>query len=388
MPTGMSLPKAIKKEGRTREMVSWLLFCPHFWIAIVAFGAICVLYLAYAHRAAGWLRSGPEFAVLLLRSQTFWMALGAIGTVLTLCFISKQVAGARNVNAYQFLRQEDERFHSPEMMRCRSNLARVLLTTPGKYDLMQPDADEICGYFEDLGLLLRKGIAPKYLTWTMFDRRILRYWQLLSPYIRNNREQERDDTIYSEFEYLWKKIARFEKNALRRNRIEVDQTSLNQYLHDELRVDLRRFRSSDLGRIMEIERSSFDVDAYNENQFKQLHRDFPGGFRVAEISNFVVGYIAATVQGDAGEIDSMAVDPDYRRLSVGRQLLEFTLKRFEEERPELKLYKLQVRTTNTSAIHLYEQLGFRQTSILKGYYKKDGADAFEMEKQAVGPGNG
>ncbi|MGH9345296.1 MAG: GNAT family N-acetyltransferase [Terriglobia bacterium] len=387
MPARMGPPGTSKSEGRSREQLLWLLCCPTFWVVIVVLGALCTLYITYERRAAAWLRSGPEFTGLLLHSQTFWIAVGALGTVLTLCFIYKQVAGARNVSAYQFLREQDDRFRSPEMRRCRSNLARVLLTNPAHYDLMEQHANEICGYFEELGLLLRKGIAPRYLIWTMFDRPILGYWQLLSPYIRNYRKQERDDTIYSEFEYLWKKIARFEKNALRCNKIGIDEVRLQKYLHAELRVSFRRFRSSDLGRIMEIERSSFDVDAYDESQFKQLYKDFPGGFRVAEISNFVVGYVAATAESDVGEIDSMAVDPDYRRLRIGRQLLEFTLKYFESERPELRCYRLQVRTTNLGAVHLYERLGFQHTNTLKGYYK-DGADAFEMEMQAVGPGSG
>jgi len=381
---GYRQAKDDRKGGRMREVLSWLLFWPTFWVGVVALGAICVLCLTFEQRAARWVRGAPEFSQTLVHSANFWVGLGALGTIFTLFFIYQQIAGARNVSAYQFLRELDDRFRSPEMRRRRSGLAKVLLTNPENYELVGQHGEEICGYFEDLGLLLRKGIAPKYLIWSMFDYRILRYWQLLSPYIRNYRVQKQDRTYYNDFEYLWKRIARFEKNILRRNNVDADRSDLDQFLHNELRVDLRRFRLSDLGRVMEIERSSFDVDAYSEDQFQELYNKDPGGFRVAEIANFVVGYIAATVLGEVGEIDSMAVHPDYRRLRIGRRLMEFALSYLGVQYPGLKLYRLQVRTNNLGAIRLYEQLGFRTTDTLKGYYR-DHADAFEMEMAAGRP---
>ncbi|MGH9449711.1 MAG: GNAT family N-acetyltransferase [Terriglobia bacterium] len=478
---------SITKVARTREILAWLLFWRTFWVIAVAAGVLAALCATHWQRVEGWAQGAPQFSRLLIHSQTFWIGLGAIGTVLTLCFIYKQVAAARNVNAYQFLRELDERYHSPEMRRRRSNLARVLLTNPRNYDLVDQRAGEICDYFEDLGLLLRKRIVPQYLAWTMFDYRILRYWPWLSRcYIPEYRRRKGDETYYSEFEYLWKRIARFEKNARKRNKVDVDQagldeflrdelrlqvrrftmsdlgrvmeierssfdvdayseyqfyrlhrnfpggfrvaeisnfvvgyvaataggesgeidsmavdpdyrrlgigrklleSALTEYLHNELRVQVRRFTMSDLGRVMEIERASFDVDAYSEDQFQALYRDFPGGFRVAEISNFVVGYVAATAGGETGEIDSMAVDPDYRRLGIGHQLLELAMGYFKAQHPELRSYRLQVRTDNKYAIHLYEQLGFEPVGTLKKYYK-DGADAFQMEKRVTHPGTG
>ena len=375
---------ANKKVGHTQEFLFWLLAYPTTWSIVAACIALCVFYLKFEERMAKWPQGALGFSLKLLHSPNFWTGLGALGTIITLFVIYKQIAGARNVSAYQFLGEHEDRFRSPEMRRRRSSLARVILANPGKYDLWSEHADYICDYFEDLGLMLKRGIAPKYLTWSKFDRRILRYWQLLSPYVLYFRREQGDPTYYNDFEYLWKKIARFEKNKLKRNHVDVEKRILDEFLHEELMVDLRRFRIGDLGRVMEIERSSFDVDAYTENQFQELYTKCPGGFRVAEISDFVVAYIAVTVLGDVGEIDSMAVDPYYRRLRIGRQLLEFALLYFKTEHPELKLYKLQVRTNNRDAILLYEKLGFRTTQTLKDYYK-DHADAFEMERQAVEP---
>jgi hypothetical protein len=101
-----------------------------------------------------------------IRSATFWTAVGAIGAIFTLLLIYKQIASARGVSAYQFLRSEDERFESREMARERSNLARALIMYPERFEKIDPHAGAVCHYFEDLGLMLKKGITPKYFTWT------------------------------------------------------------------------------------------------------------------------------------------------------------------------------------------------------------------------------
>ena len=78
--------------------------------------------------------------------------------------------------------------------------------------------------------MLRLGIAPKYLTWSKFDRLILLYWQLLSPYVLYLIQAEGDPTYYNDFEYLWKKIARFEKNELKRRHVDVEKRKLDDFL--------------------------------------------------------------------------------------------------------------------------------------------------------------
>lgn len=326
-----------------------------------------------------WAHSMGWFLLALLHSPTFWTGAGSIGTIATLFLIYKQIAGARNVTAYEFLRKEDDRFNSPQMKKHRANLARLLISSPNFKLLDEESACGVCGYFEDLGLLLRRGITPKYLTWTMFDYRVLRYWKLLEPYIETCRKETGDDTYYREFEYLYNQMLRFETKMTRRGSVAVGDADLKKYVHQEIRAELRFFRLSDLGRVMEIERSSFDIDAYTEDRFRDIYKNHPEGFRVAEVLGTVVGYIAATISDEAGEIDSMAVDRDYRHLGIGHQFLERTLRYFESAHPELKVYSLEVRTTNETAIRLYEKMGFKTTAILKGYYK-DHADAFVMQK--------
>jgi ribosomal-protein-alanine N-acetyltransferase len=141
-------------------------------------------------------------------------------------------------------------------------------------------------------------------------------------------------------------------------------------------VKLRPFVPSDLDRIIEIEESSFTVGAYSRSQFEEFYRDNLEFF-VAEISGKVVGYIVGYISGETGEIDSIAVDPHFRRLGIGRSLCELIIEKFREM--GIKTCFLEVRTTNEPAVRLYEKIGFKIVGILKNFYA-DGGDAYSMRR--------
>ena len=198
-----------------------------------------------------------------IQSATFWTAVAAIGTIFTLLLIYKQIASARNVSAYQFLRSEDERFQSPEMARKRSNLARVLITHPDKFELINEYAEEVCDYFEDLGLMLKKNITPKYFTWTMYYDFIVKSWSLLQRYVGWCRTEGGDRTYYCEFEYLYGKMVELQTKMAKVKKLEPPSAEdLRDFLGAELQFEIRSFRLADLAGVMEIERCSFDVKAY------------------------------------------------------------------------------------------------------------------------------
>ena len=120
----------------------------------------------------------------IIWSETFWTAVGAIGSIVALLFIYKQIRDTANVTAYQFLRNEDDRFRSLEFRTDRSNLARTLLQQPGEYQELESYADYVLDYFEDMGIILRNNLAPASLIWAMSCYYILNYWAALSPYIK------------------------------------------------------------------------------------------------------------------------------------------------------------------------------------------------------------
>ena len=88
----------------------------------------------------------------------------------------------------------------------------------------------------------------------------------------------------------------------------------------------------------------------------------------------LVGYLICARYGDAWHIMNIAVDPDRRRLGIGRALLEALISRASPDAS----YTLEVRVSNTAAIALYESYGFREVGTRRRYYADNGEDAVIM----------
>jgi ribosomal-protein-alanine N-acetyltransferase len=82
----------------------------------------------------------------------------------------------------------------------------------------------------------------------------------------------------------------------------------------------------------------------------------------------------------------------YRFLGLARRLL--TLSIAEARAREARWLGLEVRPSNAAALALYRGLGFRLTSVRKGYYRDDCEDALVLtldltvSSPAGGPGDG
>jgi len=85
-----------------------------------------------------------------------------------------------------------------------------------------------------------------------------------------------------------------------------------------------------------------------------------------------VGYAAFHHAAGEAELLRLAVVPEERRRGVARALIAEGFERLRRE--DVQICFLEVRTDNTSAIALYERLGFTLTTRRKGYYR-DGTDA-------------
>lgn len=154
-------------------------------------------------------------------------------------------------------------------------------------------------------------------------------------------------------------------------------------------IDLRRASSEDVPAIMDIETPVFGAEAWS---FEAMARDVADRncyYLVAEAYTdalggdpLVVGYaglLAPQGSGD-GDIQTIAVHPDFRKQGLGRQLMEALLA--EAEARQAKRIFLEVRADNPHAITLYETLGFEQIASRPGYYQPDGVDAIIMKKGA------
>ena len=73
---------------------------------------------------------------------------------------------------------------------------------------------------------------------------------------------------------------------------------------------VRRFRASDLNRILTIEHASFGEDAYDRNLFAEYARECGGLFLVVERASRVWGYML-TCTGGRGDISRAEAAQDH-----------------------------------------------------------------------------
>jgi ribosomal-protein-alanine N-acetyltransferase len=147
---------------------------------------------------------------------------------------------------------------------------------------------------------------------------------------------------------------------------------------EDQEIRIRHFSIADLPRLLEIEPASFRmVDAWSRPIFRKWYRKCHDLFIVAEIAGTIAGYMCTSIEQKTGGIESIAVDPAFRRQGVASALMDYTHR--EMHASGITTVELQVRTTNTGGILFWQHVGFSPSGILSNFYD-DGADALQMMK--------
>ena len=143
-------------------------------------------------------------------------------------------------------------------------------------------------------------------------------------------------------------------------------------------VSIRPVISSDSDTIIRLEQSLFGSDAWSP-EVVTAELSHPASHYMALVDDHqVVGYggLRSPSPGAAGDIQTLAVHPDYRGAGWGRKLLTELLDIAARRRvPEIFL---EVRADNDAARALYGSCGFREIDRRPGYYQPDGVDAIVM----------
>ena len=135
--------------------------------------------------------------------------------------------------------------------------------------------------------------------------------------------------------------------------------------------------ASDLDAVWETETLCFSVP-WSKKDFLAGMNSSHLVFLCARADGKTVGYIMMQLIGDEGEIQNLAVHPDYRRNGVASALLKRSLD--AADRLDAVVY-LEVRSSNAGAIALYEKFGFRVLGVRKRYYSQPTEDALVMGRQ-------
>jgi [ribosomal protein S18]-alanine N-acetyltransferase len=148
-------------------------------------------------------------------------------------------------------------------------------------------------------------------------------------------------------------------------------------------IEIRRLALQDLDAIERIENAVYPTPWSRSMFAGELAKPSSlcvGGFDPD--SGRLIAYLIVSRYVDAWHIMNLAVHPGWRRAGVASRLLDelFMLTAGDERRG----YTLEVRMSNTSAIALYERLGFETSGIRRGYYTDNREDALIMWKDPIG----
>ena len=149
------------------------------------------------------------------------------------------------------------------------------------------------------------------------------------------------------------------------------------------RVDFRRLGLRDLPAIEVIERASYPTPWSRSMFAGELAK--PSSICLGAFdpdTTALMGYMIISRYVDAWHVMNIAVSPDHRRRGVASSLLGRLLELTAGE--GRRGYTLEVRVSNTGAIALYEQLGFRGRGIRRGYYTDNREDALIMWRDPGG----
>jgi len=140
-------------------------------------------------------------------------------------------------------------------------------------------------------------------------------------------------------------------------------------------------RPADLAQVLAIERESFKSPWSKASFEAELGKPY-GGLKVIRLKGGdhvgpVLGYICFWLVADELQITNLAVHPEYRRRSIGWQLLLHALQLGHAAGARFAL--LEVGRFNRAARALYEKLGFMVVHKRPCYYPESREDGLVME---------
>lgn len=142
-------------------------------------------------------------------------------------------------------------------------------------------------------------------------------------------------------------------------------------------ITLESMTLDDLDDVLVIERASFQTP-WSRGAFRyELTQNRVARCSVARTAGRLAGYLCLWEIGHEIHVTNLATHPDLRRRGIARVLLGAVLQ--DARARGVGLVFLEVRPTNTEALHLYERFGFRVIGRRKGYYFDTGEDALVME---------
>ncbi len=145
-------------------------------------------------------------------------------------------------------------------------------------------------------------------------------------------------------------------------------------------VNIRSMRWSDIPRVHEIETKCFPHDRWSVDQFWRELAGETRDYLVAESDSAVIGYAGVATSAPESDLQTLAVDPNLRKVGVGAALLDAAVSCASRRGATSMI--LEVRADNAAAHNLYSQSGFESIATRHRYYA-DGGDALIMRRRPL-----
>jgi ribosomal-protein-alanine N-acetyltransferase len=135
--------------------------------------------------------------------------------------------------------------------------------------------------------------------------------------------------------------------------------AMQEHLNALVALEKRLFSKDDFP----LSSGSFYYHIKKNNLFVYIH------------DNELVAYVLWLKRKKYYRLYSLGVSSECRGIGMAEMLLAYSF-----EHLKASYYSLEVKTTNQSAISLYEKIGFTKQKVLKGYYPNND-DGYLMRKQ-------
>jgi [ribosomal protein S18]-alanine N-acetyltransferase len=132
-------------------------------------------------------------------------------------------------------------------------------------------------------------------------------------------------------------------------------------------LQLRPMQMHDLDNIMQIEPTIYSHPWSRGNFCDSLQNGYSGW--VMEQNGEMIGYSLLMIVMDEAHLLNMSVVKHRQKQGLGRYLLQHMCKVAKTHKAAMMF--LEVRPSNISAIALYENVGFNEMTVRRGYYPAD-----------------
>lgn len=150
------------------------------------------------------------------------------------------------------------------------------------------------------------------------------------------------------------------------------------------RYDVRPLTASHLDECWRLDQRCFvDGEAYSRDTFDYLLTTPESvSYRAVMQNGAMAGFVIGLLEPDhTGHITTIGIAPEHRRRRLASLLMETIEAGFR--RRDVRIVRLEVRASNTSAQKLYLSLGYSVTQRLPKYYS-NGGDGLLMVKSLEG----